>query len=448
MNPMANPLRAPAPFFLFAILSCLSRTHAAPLTLGDAQQWLFQNNPDLQSAGIEITRAEIGLSESRSAYWPSLDASANYSATSATNRLDLNLPFPPPQGTQVSRDLGDHDRWETGLDLTYPLFNGFSRERQIDARRHALEAQKARLQGQRNLASLKLAALYYSWQAASASLDFQDAQCRFGEAALAVAEDQKKQGLNSDRAVLAARSRLLASQSDRIAAANQIDSLQWEASQLLHNPSEWNWSRDTVTERLPDSLSQDGLAAEAQARPETMALSLQGQALQATEAALKGQDWPTLGAMAGLRYANPGMNLAGTEPMGYALAGLSLKWNLLDGGRQRSQRADLRQRELQLNLEAAKLKSEWRKGYSLAARQYRRWRNQSLSAQAALEAAERSLFDARKQMTQGMATALDTLETSAQAERARMSRKQSLAMQKLAYCQWRFARGDTLNFSR
>ncbi len=430
------------------LLLSMGLAYAAPMTLGDAQQWLFQNNPDLQSASIDITRAQIGLSESRSAYWPSLDASANYSATSPTSHLDLDLPFPPPQGTQVSKDLGDHDRWETGLDLTYPLFNGFSRERQVEARRHSLEAQKSRLQGQRNSASMKLAALYFAWQAASASLDYQDAQCRFGEAALSVAEEQKKQGLNSDRAALAARSRLLANQSDRIAAANQIDSLQWEAGQLLNSPGEWIWSQDTVTEELPDSLSQEGLAEKTSERPELMALSRQGQALQATEAALKGQNWPTVGAMAGLRYANPGMNLAGTEPMGYALAGLQLKWNLLDGGRQRSQSADLRQRELQLNLESAKLKAEWRKGYSLAARQYRRWRNQAQSSQAALESAERSLFDSRKLMSQGMGTALDTLETKAQAERARMSRKQSLAMQKLAYCQWRFARGDTLNFSR
>lgn len=422
-------------------------------TLAEAQSKLFEKNFDLAVAALEKEKAETQWKESRAGLWPSLDASGQYTVLSEKNHIEFELPFPPP-GTTLERDLGSHERWETGLDLTYPLFTGFARTRQIEARRYMVEAQDSRHAALRNQFSLRLASLHFAWRMAATSLAYQDAQCALTKAQLTSAENQKQQGLQSERAVLAARSKWLAAENDRLVAVQQVDSLQWEAGQLLGGEEEWLWSKQSSSGKLPDSLVAASKPADAKMdvdtdgnlRPELQSLSHQKASLRATEKALSGQHWPTLAAMAGLRYANPGLNLAGTEPMGYGLAGLQLKWNLFDGGRQRSQRQELRQRQEQVDLEMAKWKTEWRKSETLAARQYRRWKSQAEVADAALESAERSHADARRSLSQGVLTPLDTLESFAQAARARMLKEQSQAMQNLTYCQWLYARGETLDF--
>jgi outer membrane protein len=418
------------------------------VSLAEAQQALWENNVDIAVAKLEKQVAESQWRESKAAFYPSLDVSGNYSILTEKNHLELNLPLGSPTGVSVSRDLGDHDRWETGIDLTYPLFTGFARERQVESQKHLAQSQASREAAIRNQASLKLAGYFFAWQAAKAGLDYKEAQCALARNQLSVAETQYKQGMVTDRAVLAARSQWLTVENERLIAINQVDSLQIEAAQYLRISSEMTWKPLEKPWAMPDTLtaSLGGDTASDQARPEIQSLVSQKEALASREAALRGQDLPTLGAMAGWRYANPGLNLAGTEAMGYGLAGLQLKWNLWDGGRQRMQRVQMQQKRQQIDLEMTRWNSDWKKSSSIAARQFARWRNQVSMAQAALETAEKSLQEARNKLAQGLATPTDTLETFVQAERARMLQNQSIAMQCLTFCQWKFARGETLVF--
>jgi outer membrane protein TolC len=429
------------------------------LSLPEAQARLFTNNFELNATALDKARAENQWRESRAAWSPSLDLGAQYNVLSEKSHLELQVPI-PPNGLRLERDLGSHERWETGIDITYPLFTGFARGNQIEARRQAATSQGARYAALRQQASLRLAGLHFAWRSASASLQFQDAQCALAEGRWKNTEAQRKQGIASDRMVLAAHSQWLVAENDRLIALHQVDSLQGEAVHWLGGGLAWVWAQNDVPWNLPESLS---LPASSEAselsdapreasliqpmRPELQSLQAQKASLQASEKALQGQNWPTLAAMAGLRYANPGLNLAGTEPMGYALAGMQLKWNLWDGGRLRSQRQEMRLKQEQVDLESARWNEEWRKAQTLAARQYRRWRHQATTAQAALDAAERGLIDARKSLTQGLTTPLDTLEAFAQAARAHMLQSQAEAMQRLTYCQWLYARGDSLNFN-
>ncbi len=440
------PMRASIP--IAQILLAWAMVQGETLDLAQAQRQLFEKNTDIAIAQLEKKQAESQWMESKAARHPSLDVMGSYSVLSEKNHLELSLPVGGPQGLSVSRDLGDYDRWETGIDLTYPIFTGFARERNIEAQARLLASAQARESAIRNQASLRLAGLYFAWQAAKASLDFQEAQCAFAKSQLAVAEAQAKQGVATDRAVLAARSKWLAAENDKLVATNQVDSLQTEAAQFLKQSDDFVWSPSSKPLSMPESLSLNEISAGNghDLRPELKSLDQQKAALEAKEKALQGQNWPTLGAMAGWRYANPGLNLAGTEPMGYGLAGLQVKWNLWDGGKGRNQRAQLREKREQIELEMGRWRDEWHKTSTIAARQYSRWRNQGATAQSALEAATKSLSDTRNSLLQGLATPTDTLETFAQAARARMLVQQSQAMQALTYCQWRFAKGDTLSF--
>ena len=111
--------------FVVLLLASLSVTvHSETWTLRAAQERLLQGNPDLRIQKNEQGKAEAQLSESKSTFWPSLDVSGSYQAFSELNQINLTLPVPPPTGTNISKTLGDHDREEYGIDLSYPLFMG------------------------------------------------------------------------------------------------------------------------------------------------------------------------------------------------------------------------------------------------------------------------------------------------------------------------------------
>ena len=157
-------------------ISLSSITMAETLTLQAAQEKLLAANPDLRIQREEQDKAEAQLSEARAAYWPSLDASASYQAFSKAT--EINIDMPAPIGG-IHKTLGDKDREEYGIDLTYPLFLGGGRGQQIKARRSSVEAQGERVRAAENQTSLRLAALYYAWNQAEAARQSQESVAGF-----------------------------------------------------------------------------------------------------------------------------------------------------------------------------------------------------------------------------------------------------------------------------
>ena len=148
------------------------------LSLRSAQEKLLEANPDLRIQKKELEKAQAQLSEARSGYWPSLDVSGSYQALTEKQHIDLVLPPPLPS---VSRTLGDYDREEYGVDLSYPLFLGGGTHQQVLARRSSLDAQNERMRSLQNQLSLRLGGLYCGWHMASASLKTQDSLVKFHE---------------------------------------------------------------------------------------------------------------------------------------------------------------------------------------------------------------------------------------------------------------------------
>lgn len=84
-----------------------------PLELADAElyQLAIAQSPGVQTAQANVRSSEAAVSSTRSQWWPNLSLSGGY--TWNNQQLSLN------QGSTS---------WSTGVSLSYPLFNGFSRE--------------------------------------------------------------------------------------------------------------------------------------------------------------------------------------------------------------------------------------------------------------------------------------------------------------------------------
>jgi outer membrane protein TolC len=427
---------------------------AAPraLTLSEAQAALFRDNPDLAVLKLEVERAEDQVREARAAWLPSVDALGTYSYATETNRLQLDLPFPPPAGTHIDRALGDHDRVETGVDASYALFTGFARGRRVEAQRLGAKARDAQWRAARNQMSLRLASLFYAWQLAGS-------QAAYQEKLLQHALEIEKQSQDFVKAGTAVRSRLLSAQArsraakvDVIAARNTRDSLAYEVLSFLGGraeagPSDPDSAGAAVLTADTSALADTSWIAPGDAaRPDAEALDLGAAQARLGAEALAGQDWPQVFGSAGWRYANPGLNLAGKEFMGYGIAGLQLKWNLFDGSRNRAQRAQLDVQARELAEQKRKLEQDWRKAMATARLQYARSAAQYGAALASREAARAASSDVKRQLDAGVATAAGWLEARNNEARAELAMEQARTLQRLARLQWEYAAGKELRF--
>ncbi|HKP98229.1 MAG TPA: TolC family protein [Fibrobacteria bacterium] len=444
-----HPSRAtPYPSVFFAAAALLAAPGHA-LSLHDAQEILFKDNPDLTVMRLEVERSESQLQEAKAAWLPSLDAIGNYTYTSEVSHLTLNLPIPPPNGTQMDRPIGDHDKAELGLDAGYALFTGFSRGKNVEAKRAGVQAREAQWRAARNQMSMRLAALYYAWQSAGT-------QAAYQEKALEHARELQKQLQDFVRAGTAVRSRALAAEAKAKASEVELLSYQNMRDSLAYEVLDFLGGGDSSGTVSPDMLTRDTAAlpepawdtadAASPRRPETEAIDRSMAQARYGSQALSGQKLPQLFGMAGVRYANPGLDLDGDEFMPYGVLGLQLKWNLFDGAKNRSQRKQLEVQGRILKEQQRKLGNDWRKAMLTSRLQYSRWSAQFEAAKASRAAAAASAADLKRQFEAGVATGLDWLEATNNQAWAEMMMEQARTMQRLALLQWQYASGKELRF--
>lgn len=433
----------------FAFLATALLTAAAApraLTLREAQDILVRENPDLTVMKLEVERAEDQVREARAAWLPSVDALANYGYTTETSRLALDLPLPPPAGTHIDRPIGDHDRMEAGLDASYPLFTGFARGRNVEAKRLGAKAKDAQWRAARNQMSLRLASLFYAWQLANSQAGYQ-------AKLLDHARELEKQLQDFVKAGTAVRSRLLGAQAkaravevDLLTAQNTRDSLAYEVVAFLGGKGALDSAGVATLAADTSAPAEPAADSSGTFRPDAEALDLGAAQARAGSDALLGQKWPQLYGMAGWRWANPGLNLAGDAFMDYGLLGVQMKWNLFDGARNRAQRGQLDVQARELAEQKRKLEQDWRKAMAIARLQYARWTAQYAAAQASRDAAQAASADVKRQMDAGVATGVDWLEARNNEARAGLAMEQARTMQRLARLQWDYAAGKELRF--
>ncbi len=434
-------------YLIFGILVSFYQNSNA-INLHQAQEILLSENPDLTILKLEVEKANSQIEETRASFYPSIDAVSNYSYTSETPKLRLDLPFPAPGGTHIDRELGDHDKMEFGIDATYPIFTGFSRGQNIKAKNAGLAMKTAQWQGAKNQMSLKLGSLYYAWQLASA-------QAKFQEKVLSYSQDLEKQMQSFVRAGTAVRSRALAAEAkakatevELLAAQNTRDSLALEvveflgAKDLTTNPS-LELSEDTTLAPQPDWNTINSVQKN---RPETEVFIQGMEQMEHSIQAMKGQKYPQLYGIAGLRYANPGLDLSGDSFMTYGLVGLQLKWNLFDGFKNSSQRKQLEYTAQELAEQKRKLIQDFYKTSISAKLQYTRWAAQYEAAMASRNAAEAAAKDLKHQFEVGVATGLEWLDARNNQAKAELSMEQARTMQRIALMQWDYANGKELRF--
>ncbi len=428
--------------FVVLLLASLSVTvHSETWTLRAAQERLLQGNPDLRIQKNEQGKAEAQLSESKSTFWPSLDVSGSYQAFSELNQINLTLPVPPPTGTNISKTLGDHDREEYGIDLSYPLFMGGGQRQQVLARRSSVEAQKERAHALENQQSLRLAGLFYAWNLAESARHTQETIIGYHQQYLTRVTSLVKGGAALPSKESSAKAKLLVAQAELQTSIDLRDSIGRAGALLLGLSANQSFAFDSS-----DGEKIDSGKVSSEMRPELAFLVKTSVSLEHQENAILSQKFPTLVALAGYRVANPGLNLGSNAYMNYGLVGLQLRWNLFDGFRNQSQRSQIRAQHEELQIEQERQAAFFSEAQISVEKWMARLKQSQEAAQAAWDAAHLSLAEIQSQHDHGTASELELLDARVQETKAGLQVHQLILQQRLAVWNWRYARGENLKF--
>jgi outer membrane protein TolC len=429
--------------FAAALLAALASSGISALTLPEAQAVLRERSLDLALSKSQVRLADAALGEARSAWHPSLVLHGAWAWQSETQSIEMALPFPLKP---LSQELGDKDRVEAGADLSWPLFTGFARLNASRARTFDRESQSARAEAMENRLFFQLGMLYFGWELASARLAVQE---RLVAQLEEYARDMKnlvEAGVAQAARFSEAEARLASTRAEFLTAGNQADSMKAEILNFVN-------STDTAAAlspygRTPDSAEVERLLSlePPEERPETRAYDLALGALNAQEGVVSSRYWPIVAGSAGVRYGNPGLSMGADEYMGWGVAGLSLNWNLYDGFRTKSSRAQIAE-----NIEMTKLNREkemeaLEKGLAMGRLKLRQAVSRMAAAELSLGASQRLVDDLKNSREAGTATSQDYLNALSGEAQARFLVDQSLFILKSAALAVKYNAGEKIEY--
>ncbi len=432
--------------WLMICLLAVRLAMAGPFSLKEAQAQLFKNNLDILAAEAELQKAGDEVAEARSAWWPSLDASASYNYLTEKSKLHLQLDpnqmfFGSPAVT-IDRAIGANDKADFGLDLSYPFFTGFSRYYAVTNKKEAVAAKQALLDATKNRASLGLGLLYLQWELSFKQADLRKALVEQLDTYAKQVAAMREAGTALRSKLLDAQARLQVAKVDLITVNDQCDSLRRELLSFILSrdlsivPDTAGFAIDALP--LPKSIEF--------ARPELIALDHAARQIEELRKALRYRHFPALSGLAGLRYGRPGLNMGIDRYMGYGLFGLQLKWNLFDGFKMQAQSAQLARQLDFISIERTRQTETIERTFEQSKRQANNAAERLAACEASCSAARVLAADLKNSLAAGTVTAADYLNALVNQAQAGLSVEQAKTAKKMAILKMLFAAGKTIKY--
>ncbi|MGE0353672.1 MAG: TolC family protein [Gemmatimonadales bacterium] len=152
----------------------------ATLNPDEIRQAARDNSPQVQSSEASANAARANLSAAKSAYWPSLSLSGSYNY-SGNDRNDYQL----------------FNQRQASIRLSWPLFNGFSRERNITTQSAALDAASAQAEDARRQVDAQLTAQLAALDAARQRIEISRISVTAAEEDLRVQQERYRLGVST-----------------------------------------------------------------------------------------------------------------------------------------------------------------------------------------------------------------------------------------------------------
>jgi outer membrane protein TolC len=314
----------------------------------------------------------------------------------------------------------------------------------VSNKRHALESEKLRYKSIKNTLLFSMAVTYIQWHLAAEKSSIHEELCRSLEEELERTRELYKSGITIQADVLRAEAELSKAELDKSNAALLIDSLQYEICKILGvtdnsiSPGEY-------------SLSDIGSMSSYEFNNSRYELALLDESvsqLQAVEKATFGRRLPTAATFAGLRVANPGLNMTGDEFMTYGLVGLKFSWDIYDGFANKMQRRGISSQIASAEEKRAAMIHQWKIEMDQAKLMLENTIKMRRTAQKALEAATAYSENIKEAVDAGTAVSTDYLKAVTRQNEAELSLQQIKAAEDIARLRLTFSAGHEIDFSK
>jgi outer membrane protein, adhesin transport system len=428
---------------LLVIMMTVAVARAETLTLSAAQERLFAGNLDIAAASLEVKKAQAELDEARGSYLPSLDLLAAYNYFTEKNSIDLPGTMNPIRpGTPIHASIGEQYNETFGVDLTWPLFVGFSRRNMVESKRTAISSKEASLAGLRNRQSFALGVLYLQWLLSYRQMDVRKALVTQLTSYAGQVKAMVDAGTALKSRLLDAQARLQLATIDITSAQDQADSLRTELLSLIQDadtlatPDSSDLKIDKM--QIPERLDLE--------RPELQTFVETGRQLEWTRRALRGQKLPSIVGTTGYRYALPGLNMGGSKLMDYGVVGIAAKWNLFDGFKNREQAAQLSRQIEILDVARKQVADQFTRSFTVARDQLTNADSRVAATVASRDAARALAAELKEQVSGGTATSADYLNALTAQSLAELAVEQARTTKRMAMLKLLYAAGKEIKF--
>lgn len=428
---------------LLLILSALPLA-AGELTLRDAQSFLVKNNYDLQAGELEIKKVASEIAEAKSAFYPSLDASASFNYVTEKGKVKITTPpkRPDTSGTTFTSTSGQNDRTEFGLDLSYPFFTGKSRIYNLKNKETLKSSKEQNLKVIKNRYSFTLGLMYFRWNLSYKQLDVRrnsvEQMARYTEQMRILHEG----GVVVLSKVLEGQAKLKSAQLDYILTRDQADSLKQELFGLIdiydssYTPQASEFAIDTM--QIPQEILMT--------RPEIAVYDKNVEQLNYTKKINIAQRYPVVTGNTSFKVGNPGLNTGLIKFMDYFQFGAQAKWNIFDGSKSKAQRAQILQQIAIVEIDKEKNIDAWNRSLNLWKRQIISADEKIVVAQASLDAAQELMVSLENSLNAGVVTDVDYESAVTSYVQAGLQVEQAKFTKRTAILNAMFASGNDILF--
>ncbi|MGA8206319.1 MAG: TolC family protein [Woeseiaceae bacterium] len=370
---------------LFLALPSLAFTAATSAeTLDDAWQAALAAHQQIAAAAAERDAANFDLGQAKAARLPRLGLNTAYTRLDQAPGFDIGGLTTPPI-------FDGNDFVSAGAEIRLPLYAGGGISAGISAAESGARAAESNLAAVTQAVKLGVAVQYVGVLRAERALDVAESNV---DSLAAHTEDTKKRlefGAVPQNDFLAASVSLADAQQRRLQAVNALDYARSAYNRTLGRPLTAKVTLDPsldIDRILPAGRTlEDLIAMAAERRPELAALDLQERALHDQSDAARAEARPQLALTGGYMMLE---NRFLTDDR-FWMAGISLQWNLFDGGRSRKHAASLDSHAAALGHRRADLDS-------MIALEVRRAWNDRIEAENRLQVAESAVAQATENL--------------------------------------------------
>ena len=312
----------------FALLAA-----ARIVTLDEAVQSARERQPQLRQARAATAAAQARAGEAFASLLPQLNATASYLRTTAN---EIQQPGSPSVGGRSSGSFQTYNSFSDTVSASQLLFDFGAQPNRWRAARALADAQAANERATALAVDFNVRSAYFdAWanralvQVARENLDNQIRH-------LQQTEGFVQAGTRAEIDLVQARTDTANARVQLITAENayQASKLTLNAAMGVLGPTDYDIADAKIPPVLGEDASLQALLEEAnRARPEVATLEDQVRADQLTVRSIEAQYGPSLSAVLGFRQGGTAIDRMGWN----ASAGLSLTWNLFQGGLTRAQ---------------------------------------------------------------------------------------------------------------